>query len=174
MKIQTKRLILEPLTIELIDAALSNNSKKIEELGYYVNSEWPENDLIDALPVFKELLMQNGINGFNNWVITLNKMIIGSAGFIGNPDENGETEIGFGIITSMRKKGYCFEAVSELINWAFHQNRVKSIKANCDETNSASISIIRKLGFSEGKRQNGLIEWKKFRKILYHTNILDK
>jgi RimJ/RimL family protein N-acetyltransferase len=161
MKIRTERLILEPFTTNLIDFALAKNYSKIETLGYIATDEWPEKDLIEALPVFKKLIEENGKNGFNNWIIILkqNNKIIGSAGYIGNPDEFGNIEIGFGIIPSERRNGYCYEAVNELIKWALKQKNVFCIKASCEETNNSSKKMIQRLGFKEIKNVNGLIEW---------------
>ena len=117
--------------------------------------------LEDALPVFKELILKNGNNGFNSWIILnkTNQKIIGSAGYLGIPDEFGYIEIGFGIIPSERRKGYCYEAVKELMKWGLTQQNVMFIKAQCEETNIVSQRVIQKLGFEKIKNINGLIEW---------------
>jgi ribosomal-protein-alanine N-acetyltransferase len=161
MKIETERLILEPFSIELIDAAMIKDYQRIESLGYKVSDEWPEDDLMEALPFFHNLIAENGINGFNSWIILRKELreIIGSAGFIGNPDPKGNVEIGFGIIPSRRKQGYCREAVNALINWAMNDSKVSCIKAQCEKSNQASKTVLAKLGFKEIKAEEGLIDW---------------
>lgn len=161
MMIETDRLVLEPFTLELIDAAIARNDEAIASLHYATNGEWPEKDLAEALPFFRKLLERDGPNGFNSWIILLksDRSIIGSAGFIGNPDERGRIEIGFGINKSKRRMGYCREAATALVAWAISQEGVAFIVARCDEQNEASIGAIRRLGFTETGRAEGLIEW---------------
>jgi len=161
MKIETERLLLEPFTIELIDGAVTGDINKIISLGYNPSDEWPEPDLAEALPYFKQLLITNGINGFNSWIIIdkKSKNIIGSMGFIGNPDDKGCIEIGFGIIPSKRKQNYCFEAGKSLINWAFKKPGVKQIIAKCDSNNLASVKTLEKLGFIKTNISDSQILW---------------
>jgi [ribosomal protein S5]-alanine N-acetyltransferase len=161
MMIETERTQLMPFTIELIDAAYSKNYSKLESIGIAANQEWPEPDLLEALPVFRNLILENGINGFNSWIIKDKKTneVIGSLGFLGNPDEKGNVEIGFGIIPSKRNKGYCIETVKELIIWVKKQKGVQCIKAQCERTNEGSKKILYKLGFGEKQEQNGLMNW---------------
>lgn len=161
MEIKTENLVIKTFGIELIDAAINKDYKKIIELGFYVNDDWPEPDLLDALPFFRDLLTENGENGFNSWLITdiHTSEILGSAGFIGEPDNNGTVEIGFGILPSYRRKGYCVQSVAELIKWAFNQNDVRKIIAKCETTNSASIAVLSKLGFTQSGREDELLVW---------------
>ena len=161
MQIETERLILETFSLQLIDAALAKDHKKIKEIGYKVSAEWPEADLVEALPFFRDLIVSNGINGFNSWLIIdkNTKEIVGSIGYIGNPDSQGNTEIGFGIIPGKRRNGYCCEAANALIKWAMNDEKVKCIKARCEESNQASKSIICKLGFKVIKTEDGFIDW---------------
>ncbi len=148
-KIITNRLLLIPFTTELIDAAIANDKIEMQNLGLLPTNEWPESDLIEALPFFRDLINANGINGFNSWLISepTGREIIGSAGFIGNPDDNGNVEIGFGIVPSKRRNGYCSEAVSELIHWAFENDSVKAIIAHCNFDNEISEKVLIKCGF---------------------------
>jgi len=166
MKLETERLHIAPFTLELIHAASEKNISKIEALGFIVNAQWPEKDLQEALPFFKDLLIKNGINGFNSWIITQkdDNEIVGSIGFIGNPDENGNAEIGFGILPDKRRKGYCLESAKAMIKWAFSQKNVTCIKAQCEEGNLASKSVMEKIGFLKKDCKNGIIDWE-IRKI---------
>jgi len=161
MNIETERLLVEPFSIELIDGAVAKDRNKILSLGYNFSEEWPEPDLAEALPHFKQLIAANGINGFNSWIIIdkKSKDIIGSIGFIGNPDDKGRIEIGFGIIPSKRKQNYCFEAGKSLITWAFKQPDVKEITAKCDGNNLASVKTLEKLGFIKTNISGSQILW---------------
>jgi RimJ/RimL family protein N-acetyltransferase len=145
MKLVTDRTILIPFNLGMIDvfSGKSNSSQ------YIHNEEWPENALIEAFPVFEDLLYTNGDDGFNLWLVIEKKtnMIIGSAGYIGRPNSEGDIEIGFGIIPSKREQGFCNESVKALLEWGFTHDIVKNIIAKCDAENTASIKAILKLGF---------------------------
>ena len=155
--LNTNRTILFPVDIETINA-ISNGTLS----EYYHNEEWPENDLREAFPVFIELLKKNGNNGFNLWLIIEknNDMIIGSTGYIGNPDSEGNIEIGFGIIPSKRGKGFCCESVKALLKWGLSHDDVHCITAQCDVSNVASIKTIMKLGFEYLNEKDNLLTWK--------------
>lgn len=161
MKLETERLVLEPFTAELIDAAAAKDYAGIASLGYLPTDEWPEPDLLDAFPVFRGLIDVNGIDGFNSWVILLgsDRRIIGSAGFLGRPETDGSAELGFGLVPSMRGHGFCCEAVGALLAWGIRQDGVSLIAAHCDEDNLASANVLRRAGFRETGRGDGLIDW---------------
>ena len=160
MKLITERTILFPVDIEMLNAISDGTFNQCS--AYHHNEEWPENDLKEALPVFIELLKENGNDGFNMWLI-INKednQIIGSAGYIEKPDNEGNIEIGFGIIPSKREKGFCYEAVKALLQWGLSHDKVSSIIARCDKSNIASTKTIMKLGFEYLNEKDDLLIWK--------------
>ena len=158
-KLTTDRTILLSIDIEMIRAISGGTLNQVSE--YHHNDEWPENDLKEALPVFIELLQKNGNDGFNIWLIIEkdNNQIIGSAGFIGQPDSKGNIEIGFGIIPSKRKKGYCYESVQALVDWGINHNDVKGIIARCDTSNTASKKTMMRLGFACMDENDNILTW---------------
>ena len=153
----TNRTCLFPIDMEIIKTV--SNGAFFE---YYYNEEWPENDLKEAFPVFLELLKKNGNDGFNMWIIIekANNQIIGSAGYIGRPDNEGYIELGFGIIPSKRQKGFCYESVKALIQWGLSHDKVNGIFARCDKSNIASRKTIIKLGFEYLNEKDNLLTWK--------------
>ena len=119
----------------------------------------------EAFPVFEELLKKNGTDGFNLW-LTIEKesnLIIGSVGYIGKPDDEGNIEIGFGIIPSRRGMGFCYESVKSLLEWGLGHDEVNCIIARCDKTNTASKKTIIKLGFEYFSEDDNLLTWKYFK-----------
>jgi ribosomal-protein-alanine N-acetyltransferase len=79
------------------------------------------------------------------------RMMVGNAGFHGAPGVNapGEPhalEIGYGILTEHRRRGYAIEAVEGLIGWARTQG-IDHFVASVAPDNEPSLAIIRKLGF---------------------------
>jgi len=165
LKLVTDRTILFPIDIEIINAISTDTFNRFSE--YNINEEWLDNDLKEALPVFKKLLEENGNDGFNLWLIVEkeNNLIIGSAGYIGKPDNEGNVEIGFGIIPSKRGKGFCNEAVKALLKWGLSHNDVNGIIARCDKYNIASRKTIIKLGFEYQSEKDDLLIWMLAKKL---------
>lgn len=159
MIIETERLIIIPFSLDLIRAAETNDRAAYKRLGIIPNEEWPEKDLKEALPVFRDSITKNGITGYGSWILLDKKRsIIGSAGYFGEP-QDGIVEIGFGVIQSQQNKGYCTEAVIALIRWGMVQKRIRSIIAHCDKDNEKSRNVLTKAGLVEKGRNDDIIEW---------------
>jgi RimJ/RimL family protein N-acetyltransferase len=160
----TDRLIIIPMTYSIVSSILSGNNKEIEKLGVNLNGKWPLQDTLDILLFTKDNMKKNDeVSGFEVWMVVKKEdmTVIGDAGFKGEPDENGEIEIGFGLIKEEQRKGYGYEVASSLIKWASQKDIVKDIKADCLIDNIGSIKILKKCGMCEIKRDNELIYWKK-------------
>ena len=56
-----------------------------------------------------------------------NKAIIGGICFHGEPDENGQVEIGYGTDEEFRNKGYMTETISGLVDWTRENKTIKAI-----------------------------------------------
>ncbi|MDP4096383.1 GNAT family N-acetyltransferase [Paenibacillus sp. P96] len=163
MELQTNRLILKTLDLPLIEAAAQRDVGAIEALGYKTNGEWPGPDFFEALPYFRELLIQNnGTRGFDSWIIAAkdSKEIVGGIGFLGDPDQDGRIEIGFATNESHRRQGYCFEAAQKLIEWALNHEEVRIITARCEPDNTGSKNLLVKLGFELDHTDEELLHWK--------------
>ncbi|MDF2663997.1 MAG: acetyltransferase [Paenibacillus sp.] len=163
IQLETSRLLLKTLDLELIEAAARRDTRAIEALGYKTDGEWPGPDFYEALPYFRELLIKNGgTKGFDSWIIAAkeSREIVGGIGFIGDPDPDGSIEIGFAINESHQRKGYCHEAAQALINWAWNQASVASIVARCEPDNIASKRVLEKLGFQMDHSDEPLLYWK--------------
>lgn len=158
MELATRRLLLRPFNSAIIHAAKSRDPSL---LGYKASSIWPEDDLFEVISYFEDLVNTNGADGFNSWIILEGNEIIGSAGFTSRPDNNGSIEIGFSILPIKRKNGYCNEAITALIRWAFLQIQVNRIVAHCKITNETSKAILQKNGFSQTDISENLISWER-------------
>lgn len=73
-------------------------------------------------------------------------MMVGSLCFKGL-DENGVTEIGYGIEEEYQGKGYATEAVSAVVRWAAAQPGVNVIEAEAEADNAPSLRVLEKAGF---------------------------
>jgi [ribosomal protein S5]-alanine N-acetyltransferase len=164
--IETDRLLLIPVTYEITKGLSIGSVEEVEKLGIRTNGKWPRQDTMDILPfVNKDFEKCDVPTGFEFWMILTkdNRTVIGDIGFRGIPDEKGEVEIGYGLIEEVRGKGYGTEALVAMVNWAFAQDKVKCIKADCLINNFPSLTILQKSGFKEIKRDDELVYWKNFK-----------
>ncbi|WP_442591059.1 GNAT family N-acetyltransferase [Pedobacter sp. AW31-3R] len=163
LNIQTTRLTLLPFTMDICIESLSNVFGTIAGMGIYPGSGWPDPETLDTLPrIIKNLVKVNQPSGFESWMIIEKNtnLLIGDIGFKGIPNENGEVDLGYGIITKERKKGFALEAATGILKWAFQQQEVRSITANCLTDNLGSQKILSLLNFSIIKMDDEMIYWR--------------
>lgn len=95
------------------------------------------------------------------WLIRKSdRTVVGSFDFKREPDENGYTEIGYGLGEEWRGRGYMSEAVEEACRWALSQPDVKGISAETEPDNTASAKVLRRCGFAETGRDK-YVSWLK-------------
>jgi RimJ/RimL family protein N-acetyltransferase len=100
------------------------------------------------------------------WLIMIEEENVGAGmlGFKGFPDENGSTEIGYGIDPAYQGKGYMGEAVQALIDWAFTHPFCKVITAT-EVENPASKRLLERLGAQLVSASDHSTSWE-IRKVL--------
>ncbi|POR24155.1 GNAT family N-acetyltransferase [Flavobacterium columnare] len=161
-KLITERLILIPFTIEICRNILNKDYKDLEVLNLKRGKSWPDTDVLDTLPrIINNLNKVEYPTGYESWMIIKKDTleIIGDLGFKGFNNEEGNVDLGYGIIKEERRKGYAAEAVSEIIKWAFSNKIVKEITANCLTENISSINLLNKFKFRQVKTENDMIYW---------------
>ncbi|MFX3623421.1 MAG: GNAT family N-acetyltransferase [Ectobacillus sp.] len=146
MYINTKRFTLLPCTIELVKQR--NEYKAGDHIHMYL----------------QQLQHDASLLGWGAWYVLEQNTneIIGDIGFKGKPNE-GEVEVGYGMIPSVRGKGYASEAVAALLQWAFGTGEVQIVLAECLKTNGPSIRVLEKLGFIKTYEGSEMLYWKKYR-----------
>jgi ribosomal-protein-alanine N-acetyltransferase len=165
--IKTSRLLLEPFTYQLMLAAVESAAKFSRQSGFAVADDWPNPDLKDALPFIAAAVGKNSaLEEWSRLLVLPGKharsgvpLVIGEAGFKGLPDSAGVVEIGYGVATSHRARGYASEAVSALCVWAFQHKHVTRIRAECLPTNAGSIGVLRRTGFRETDSHAQMLHW---------------
>jgi ribosomal-protein-alanine N-acetyltransferase len=177
-RLTTERLILIPFTTKICENILNNDFSDLSALGLKKGKGWPYPDVIETLPrIIINLSKVEAPTGFESWMIIKNDTfeVIGDAGFKGYNPEEKSVDIGYGISKEERRKGYAEEAVTELIRWAFSTEIVSEITARCLLENINSINFLKKLNFTEMKRDTEMIYWLlrnnlfKKHKNLYHN-----
>lgn len=161
-KLITERLILIPYTIDLCRNILNNDYRDLEMLNLKRGKSWPDADVLDTLPrIINNLNKVECPTGYESWMIIKKDTleVIGDLGFKGFNSEEENIDLGYGIIKEERRKGYAGEAVNEIIKWAFTNERVKEITANCLTENISSINLLTKFNFKQVKTENGTVYW---------------
>lgn len=152
--IVTERLELVPATPGLTRAALDGPSALAASLGATVPSTWPP-EYLD--PPSLEYTLDRLAEGPGNegwWLhfIVLkgaddDRTLIGSGGYKGPPSHDGTVEVGYGIVSDHRRRGYASEAARGLIARAFSLPAVQRVIAETLPELTASIGVLGKCGF---------------------------
>jgi RimJ/RimL family protein N-acetyltransferase len=160
--IVTDRLILVPVTLEIVRSLMEGSTEEVGRLGIVTDGTWPHKDTYDILPIIYKTLERDKVpSGFEFWMVVKkdDMKVIGDIGFHGKPDEKGEVEIGFGFVEQERGKGYGYEALRAMMDWTISRENVRVIKADCLVDNRASARILEKAGMKEIGRDDELIYW---------------
>lgn len=86
--------------------------------------------------------------------------MIGDLLIVGEPNDNGEIEIGYGTYDAFQGKGFMTEIVGGIIEWTKTQEKVKSVIASTDKTNTASFKVLEKNNFIKIGETETLFNWK--------------
>ena len=159
--LHTSRLTIVPFGLELVEAALRSREELGKRLLVEVPESWPGPDYAEVLPGIAEWGRVHG--GLEDWagliIHPARRKLIGDIGFKGGPDEHGRIEIGYSVVPEERRQGYASEAVRAMIDWALQQPGVKTVVAECEVDNTASIRVLEKAGLRQVGMVDGLLKW---------------
>lgn len=163
--IETERLILQPLTYEQLIKYIKADNSLEAELNLLPTSRTISADLKEAL---EQTILPNVADTSKNYLyVTLwtmiskaNNKMVGDLGIFGEPNKEGQIEIGYGTYDEFRGKGYMTEAVSGIIKWAGTQPGIVSIIAGTEKTNPASFSVLEKNNFIKIGETEVLYNWR--------------
>jgi len=162
--IETERLILLPLTYEqLIKYSNFDNSLeeelKIEKSPRSISPELREALEDSIIPSVGDL--NKNYLYFTLWSLILKEenKIVGDLCFQGEPNIDGEIEIGYGTYFEFRRKGYMTEAVGKMLKWAKMQPEVWKVLASTEKNNISSQRILESNNFTKIGESNNIINW---------------
>lgn len=92
---------------------------------------------------------------FGNYRIDLAGVAVGTIGFFGPPDEQGQVTIGYGLVPDARGFGYATEAVAGLVAFCRSDDRVRVVLADTEPDNVASQRVLDKTGFAFVEESGG-------------------
>ncbi len=152
--IVTERLEILPATPELTRAALQGPRALAEGLNATVPPTWPPEYLDAASLEFTLDRLAAGAGQAGWWLYFFvrkgapgDRMLIGNGGYKGPPSADGAVEVGYGIVSDQRRRGYASEAVRGLLAHAFASPGVRRVIAETLPELTASIGVLRKCGF---------------------------
>jgi ribosomal-protein-alanine N-acetyltransferase len=121
MKLQTSRLELIPITLELVCADLHRRHRLPDLLKAEIADGWPP-PLLDAaaMQFLKQSLIADPTSRWSGFYCVLRqpRTLIGMAGFKTRPRE-GAVEIGYGLLPQFHRRGLATELVAAMVRWAF-------------------------------------------------------
>ncbi len=163
MNLETERLRIIPLSLSQFSLLLQGMDKIETELKLASSNEkLDENTQVAMEGLYEQALKySNDYLWYTNWQIILkseNKSI-GSACFMKKSDENNTVEIGYGINSEYRNKGYATEAIQAMCNWALNQPLVKTVIAETDIENYSSHRVLQKCGMIKCNETTTSIFW---------------
>jgi len=138
------------LRLELDDPAIFAARLNAEPPG-----DWPPGEYDrDAIQFFLERTIAGGEGavGWYGWYLLLDSdqrglsLLVGSAGYLGPPDEAGRVEIGYSLCERWRGQGLAKEVVIALVESA-RQRGARTVQAHAHPGNAASIAVLRACGF---------------------------
>ncbi len=163
--IETERLIIKPLTLEQLIKYIRLDNSLEKELNLNSSSRSISPELKEAL---EQTILPNVADLNKNylfstlWTIILkgeNRMV-GDLCFVGEPNDEGEVEIGYGTYEEFRKRGFMTEAVGAMVKWAEKQPNIRSIIASTEKSNIDSFSILERNNFIKYAETGTFYNWR--------------
>ena len=157
--------MLHPLNYQQLEKYISADNSLERELNLNDSSRTISPELKDAL---EQTILPNVADPTKNYLYcTLWTMIlkdgntmVGDICIVGEPNERGEIEIGYGTYNEHWGQGYMTEAVGGILRWVATQPEVLWVYASTEPTNTASFRILQKNGFEKLAETDQLISWR--------------
>lgn len=146
MKLETKRLILRPITFD----------DKHEIFKYRCDKEankyqgWIPETIEDVEIFIGKIAKQMNEPGTWFQMVIIEKeseKIVGDLGIHFIDSENKQVEIGCTLNKDYQKKGYATESVKKVIDYSFNELNKHRITASIDPDNKNSIRLVERIGF---------------------------
>ena len=149
--VHTVRLELTPLDADAIQALLAGDAKRLQQLtgAAFPQPVAPPPYMAESLPVVGIRLRKSPAEApWWNWLVVRqeNGEAVGSVAFGGKPDAAGAVLIGYAMYPGHEGRGYATEAVKAMVEWAFAQPGVKTVRALAPVWNTPAVHVAEKVG----------------------------
>lgn len=154
-RIETQRLTLVAVTLEMIEAELGHRAGLARLLGAEVPADWPPplNDE-NTMRWTRDHLAANPDNGgWGTWYMLLRRegakpLLMGNGGFKGHFVAPATCELGYSVMEQHQRHGYASEFVNALVEWAFAHPEIERVVAHTLPELAPSIRVLEKNGFT--------------------------
>ncbi len=169
--LETERLCLLPLSRRQLRDCLENREQLAQELGVTIPAGIFDEPVPRAIGMKLEKMAdaaESAYRWFTYWLIIVKSDAVGAGlvGFKGQPNEQGEVEIGYGIDAAFRNQGLTTEAVATLLAWALAQPECTAVTSWTNTTNQPSIRVLEKVGMTKSGERNGRYYWRKIKETV--------
>lgn len=148
MTIHTARLRLEPARYADLLAVGAGDGALGQALGVAIEPDWAGPDAMDAIGRSRDMLAADPelAQWWMHFIIhEASGRLIGLGGFKGQP-AGGQVEIGYEIAPAFRGQGLATEAARGMVDHALAHPQVDHVLAHTLPADSASTTILRRLG----------------------------
>ncbi|MDB4970595.1 MAG: acetyltransferase, family [Myxococcales bacterium] len=162
MRIETERLILVPITLEMFEAVYVGDRARAELLANArLPDAWPGRAILErAFSADIDLIREDPprrLWGDRLMISRGEPRIVGSVIFHGRP-EDGIAEVGYGVELESQGRGFATEATRACVDWALAQPECVAVTATTFPWHKASLRVIEKLGMTQaGSREHDLL-----------------
>jgi ribosomal-protein-alanine N-acetyltransferase len=162
---ETNRLVIMPLNQTQLAKYIKCDGSLEKELGLEKSSRSISNDLQEAL---QNTILPSVADKSKNYLYSTiwtainkkdNKMV-GDVCFVGEPNSEGEVEIGYGMYEEFQGQGFMTEIVGGMIAWARTHPNIKAIIASTEKNNKASYKVLQKNSFEKAGENDIHFNWK--------------
>ena len=134
--------------LEVLDLIARGDEALGRKLKVVVPSPWTE--FKDVFPYVVQQIRPNPDHAIWWTYLPIDKekrILLGTCGFKGPPDQNGMVEIGYEVASDFRNQGYATQIAHALIELAKKDHRVKVVQAHTMPERNASTRVLEKNGF---------------------------
>jgi ribosomal-protein-alanine N-acetyltransferase len=151
ISVHTGRLELTPLSAEAIAALLEGDGERLRTLtgAVFPRPVAPPPYMAESLPVVRDRLRRDPDEApWWNWLVVRHDSgeAVGSVAFGGQPAGDGAVLIGYAMYPGSEGQGYATEAVKAMIEWAFAQPGVRTVRALAPVWNTPAVHVAEKVG----------------------------
>lgn len=160
-EIATERLLVITFEAEMMTALLEGTEKLEKLIPYKVPVKYPMDVYKQFFPYkIKRFSQYPEENKWEGLIIDKeNQTVIGDIGYKEGPNEKGEINLGYSILSRYQGKGYATEAALAMVKWGLSQPDVQKITATCSPENLASIRVLEKAGLRQTHKDEKKIYW---------------
>ena len=163
--IETTRLLLVPVDIEILDTLIDSNESFLNKYGYINDGGEYLNPSPEYLPKIKQRLIAHPEEypfAVDYLIIVKDiKTVIGTIYFKALPNEEGITEIGYGMNPKYEGHGYMSEALSNMLLLAKDKG-VTKVVADTLNDNIKSQNVLIRCGFELMRKEENKIWFSKY------------